>query len=120
MCGTQNSDFSQLPLKQQGLTKLASAYEAHGSNEDQDERLAEAARLLRQTYQEGAKEPEVVWPLMRLWTDTGHLERVVVLLKDYLAAIQDPEEKFLASHYIVDSYAMMRAHDEAVEHHQDT
>ena len=60
MYSAQSPDFSQLPLKQQELTKLASAYEAHGSNEDQDERLAEAAWLLRQAYQEGAKEPEVV------------------------------------------------------------
>ena len=38
--------------------------------------------------------------------------------KDYLTVTQDPEERFLTSHYIVDSYAMMRAHDEAVEHHR--
>lgn len=106
--------------KDLGLAVLQDTYAAldHGELQGHEERLREAANHLWEAYCMGAKEPAVVWPLKQLWTDTGHLDRVIELLKDYIEASDDAEERFLAGHYVVDTYALMKADELAVEHHR--
>ena len=67
-----------------GLAILRDTYAAldHGELETHEERLGDAAHHLWEAYCLGAKEPALVWPLKQLWTDTGHLDRVIDLLKD--------------------------------------
>ncbi len=82
--------------------------------------MASATSLLRAAYVGGEREPFVVWPLKQLWTDTGHLDRVVELLADYETVAEGSEERFLVGHYLVDTYALMGADREAYEHHVRT
>jgi len=106
--------------KDLGLAVLQDTYAAldHDELQGHEERLREAANHLWEAYCMGVKEPAVVWPLKQLWTDTGHLARVIELLKDYIEASDNPEERFLAGHYVVDTYALMKADELAVEHHR--
>lgn len=106
--------------KDSGLRILAAAHAAldNGQGEGHEERLAKAAHHLWEAYSLGAKESAVVWPLKQLWTYTGHLSRVLELLKDYLQDSDDPSERFLAGHYVVDTYALMRDDPNAVAHHR--
>ncbi|MBM3241832.1 hypothetical protein FJZ31_36640 [Candidatus Poribacteria bacterium] len=106
--------------KDLGLAVLQDTYAAldHGELQGHEERLREAANHLWEAYCMGAKEPAVVWSLKQLWTDTGHLNQVINLLKDYIKVSDDAEERFLAGHYVVDTYALMEADELAVEHHR--
>ncbi len=105
-----------------GLGLLARHYAVPHRPLGQEDReaMASAASLLRAAYEGGAREPYVVWPLKQLWTDTGHLDRVVELLADYQAHAAGTEERFLAGHYLVDTYALMGSDREAYEHHVRT
>jgi len=106
--------------KDLGLAVLRDTYAAldQGELQGHEECLREAANHLSEAYCMGAKEPAVVWPLKQLWTDTGHMDRVIELLKDYIEVSDDPEQRFLAGHYVVDTYALMEADELAVEHHR--
>lgn len=113
-------------LKAKGLATLRQALDRldRGDVEGHEALLAQSGQLLSRAYRAGQKDPEVVWPLKQLWTDTGHLERVIELLKDYLESTANDEERFLAGHYIVDTYALMSERGNpaanllAVEHHR--
>ncbi len=106
----------------QGLELLARHYAVpHRPLGPEDlEAMASAASLLWTANMGGTREPCVVWPLKQLWTDTGHLDRVVELLTDYQDCAEGAEERFLVAHYLVDTYALMEADREAYEHHVRT
>lgn len=106
-----------------GLSILQDIYAAidRGEAQNHEEGLSEAADHLWKAYCMGAKEPAVVWPLKQLWVDTGHFDRAIELLKNYVETSDDPEEKFLAGHYVVDIYGMTETDKSdvlAVEHHR--
>ncbi|MFD1673527.1 hypothetical protein [Alicyclobacillus fodiniaquatilis] len=79
-----------------------------------DGRLATSAEKLWRAYQMGLKESSVVWALKNVWSFTGNMDRTTELLKDYMTATPDPEERFRACHYLVDTYALW-AQKEGVE-----
>lgn len=118
--GTVESSHRLHSMIDQALAALQDTYTAldQGEQQGHEERLRQAANHLWQAYRAGAKEPNILWPLAQLWTNTGHLDQVIKLLKDYITSSQDPEERFLAGHYVVDTYALMESDELAVEHHR--
>lgn len=84
-----------------------------------DRLLGQTIDALRRAFRLGDHSPETVWPLIRALRYRSDMETIIALLKKYAATVLDMEQEFLARHHIVDYYAMIHDHPNAVAWHED-
>lgn len=103
-------------LRQQGLATLRQ-YEL--SQLSDVSRLRQAVTYLYAAFEAGDYVPETVWSLTRALRFVSDLQGIIQVLKCYAEHAPSREQEFLARHYIVDHYALLRQHEAAVTWHRD-
>lgn len=105
-----------IALRRQGLSTLRE-YEL--SRPYDTTLLRQAVAQLHEALETGDYVPETVWPLTQALRYLSDLEGIIRVLKRYAEYAPTREQEFLARHYIVDNYALLRQHEAAVTWHRD-
>lgn len=84
-----------------------------------DRLLGQTIDALRKAFRLGDQTPETVWPLVRALRYRSEMETIIEILQSYAAKAPDSEQAFFALHEIVDYYAMIGDHPNAVAWHEN-
>ncbi|MFQ6042487.1 MAG: hypothetical protein ACE5PV_16655 [Candidatus Poribacteria bacterium] len=105
-----------IDFRNRGLAML----EQYGkSPTDSDEILRQAIENLSQALELGDYTPETAWSLTRALRNISDMDGIIEALKKYADNALNLEQEFLARHYIVDNYSLIREYEEAVKWHKD-
>ncbi|MCX6112572.1 MAG: hypothetical protein NTY22_04700 [Proteobacteria bacterium] len=104
-----------------GLSARGQAFEQLGKPEHKFDRhlLEEAIEELSRAFRLGDYTPETVWALHWSLRNVSNIDGIIEILKRYAENAPNLEQEFLARHYIVDEYSLIREHEEAVRWHKD-
>lgn len=102
-------------LRNRGAVLLA---EYQSSADRQESTLKQSIDNLSQAFVLDNSDSETVWALIRSLRYISDIDGIIDVLKIYANHASNPEQEFLARHYLVDYYALMRRDTEAVEAHK--